>query len=322
MRYSGCALSRLGRQATVSAFASTILLAALPAFATDVVTDSAIPFRLAHDFAVIVPVIVNGSGPYDFLLDTGSSQTSVDSALSHELHLHPVPGGSVTTVTGSRPVEVARIESLAAGTMKFAETEVLVRNLHALRSLDRSLRGVLGQDALRQTDYLLDYRHRVLRFDEDGELLRSLDGERLALTPVGAHSGLQYGSTLVETSVRDGHRMLVLDSGSASLVLFEKDLPPGPAFATGDLRDDYGQLGEARIEKTRLCVGRSCQEAAAWSVAGRVFPGIDGLLPTWLFPSLYVCNSGGFAMFAPRRRRAAPDDMASLRAGSAPAGGR
>jgi len=322
MRYSGCALSRFSKPAMVAAGLSAVLLAGLPVFATDLVTDSSIAFRLAHGFAVIVPVTVNGRGPYEFLLDTGSSHTSVDTALADELHLHPAPGGTVTTVTGSRPVKVARIERLAAGTMKFAETEVLVRDLRALRTLDRSLRGVLGQDALRQTDYLVDYKHRLLQFDDDGELLRSLEGERLTLTPVGTGSRVQYGSTLVESSVRDAHRMLVLDSGSASLVLFEKSVPPGSAFAVGDVRDDYGQRGEARVEKVRLCIGRSCQDAAAWSVSGGVFPGIDGLLPTWLFSSLYVSNSGGFIMLAPRRRRPVPDDLASLKVGIAPAGGR
>ena len=300
-------------------------LAATPGFAAEDATQpdtAAVSFRLAHGFAVIVPVTVNGSGPYSFLLDTGSSQTSIDAELSDKLHLHPVPGGNVITITESRSVEVARIESLAVSTTRFAETEVLVRDLHALRALDRSLRGVLGQDALRQTDYLLDYQHRTVQFDEDGEVLRSADGERLLLTPVSSSSGAQYGSTLVATTVRDAHRMLVLDSGSASLVLFEKNVPPGSAFATGDVRDDYGRRGMARVEKVQLCIGRSCQQAAAWSVAGRVFPGIDGLLPTWLFPSLYVSNSGGFIMLAPHRRRAIPDDMASLKGGIAPAGGR
>ncbi len=326
MRYSGFRDSRSLLHFAGRTIASLGVLATLPGFAADLAArGDEVPFRLVHDFAVIVPVTVNGRGPYSFLLDTGSSRTSIDAALAGELHLAAAPGGSVITVTGSQPVEVAQVRSLAAGTITFAVTEVLVRDLRGLRDLDRSLHGVLGQDALRQTDYLLDYRHRVLRFDENGELLRSLDGERMTLTPVDAadaSSPAQYGSTLVESKVGDDRRKLVLDSGSASLVLFGQALPPGSAFVTGDVRDDYGRRGEARVEKVRLCIGRACQQVAAWSVAGSVFPGIDGLLPTWLFASVYVSNSSGFTMLAPRRRPPLPEDVASLKIGIASGGGR
>lgn len=300
----------------------------MPGFATAFQTSpgtAAVPFRLAHGFAVIVPVTIDGRGPYSFLLDTGSSNTSIDPALAADLQLHPENAGSVLTVVGRQPALVARAQSVSLGTVALTAVELLVRDLPGLRGIDRSLRGVLGQDALRRTDYLLDYRHRVLLFDGDGELLRSLEGERTPLMQLGGPEGAQFGSALVHTVVgeRSAGMNLVLDSGSASLVLFAQPSLQGSASIPGSVRDDYGQRGDARVLKVRLCIGRNCTEAAAWSVPRGVVPGLDGLLPTWLFPSLYVSNSGGFTVLSPRpkRRPVIEENLATLKNGAAPVNG-
>ena len=42
-------------------------------------------FRLARKHLVIVPVLVNGQGPYEFLLDTGSTTSVVEREARHRL---------------------------------------------------------------------------------------------------------------------------------------------------------------------------------------------------------------------------------------------
>ena len=44
-------------------------------------------FRVVANTMIVVPVTINGAGPFDFLLDTGSSDTVVDRRLAEELHL-------------------------------------------------------------------------------------------------------------------------------------------------------------------------------------------------------------------------------------------
>ena len=46
-----------------------------------------VPLRLVNRYQMIVSVKVNGSGPYDFLLDTGSKFTAVGRSLANELRL-------------------------------------------------------------------------------------------------------------------------------------------------------------------------------------------------------------------------------------------
>ena len=49
---------------------------------------------------IIVPVSINGSGPYDLLLDTGSGKTIIDQKLARELGL---PQAGESTVVGLWP---------------------------------------------------------------------------------------------------------------------------------------------------------------------------------------------------------------------------
>ncbi len=46
---------------------------------------------------IIIPVGINGSGPYDFLLDTGCAKTIVDQKLADQLGL---PRAGEKTVVG------------------------------------------------------------------------------------------------------------------------------------------------------------------------------------------------------------------------------
>src|SRR5260370_25888498 len=67
-------------------FAATILpvLHAEPHCPGNVVS---LRLRIVQRSQIVVPVTINHTGPYDFLVDTGAQVTSVDPALSSELHL-------------------------------------------------------------------------------------------------------------------------------------------------------------------------------------------------------------------------------------------
>src|ERR1700689_4454218 len=48
---------------------------------------ASLPFHLVQRSRIIVPVVINHTGPYDFLVDTGTGSTIVDRLLATELHL-------------------------------------------------------------------------------------------------------------------------------------------------------------------------------------------------------------------------------------------
>jgi predicted aspartyl protease len=144
-----------------------------------------VPARVTGPSLVIVPVMMNGRGPYDFLLDTGSTETMVDEKFSEEIGLSlsgrttivSIQGGEATMFTaeaGIVSVAGAQVNQLTIGVVK------------SLASVPVKVRGVLGEDFLRNFDLLLDYRHHFLQFDSNpGSLAEMLTGERVPVRLIG-----------------------------------------------------------------------------------------------------------------------------------------
>lgn len=121
---------------------------------------------LEHGDQVIalVPVTINGKGPYTFALDTGASQSLVDAAVAKELGVaksgdsHPVAG--ITEVTNVRTIKVA---SWSVGSVRLPPTSVVAANL-PFGNADHGVQGLLGSDMLSAFDIVtIDYEHEVLR---------------------------------------------------------------------------------------------------------------------------------------------------------------
>src|SRR5580692_9603373 len=88
-------------------------ISSLPAIASPAPTEVVVRFRMVKDYLIVVPVTINGSGPYDFVLDTGSNSTMLDQKLAEELAL---PRGSDTTslgVMGSTTLSSISADSLS-----------------------------------------------------------------------------------------------------------------------------------------------------------------------------------------------------------------
>jgi predicted aspartyl protease len=107
---------------------------------------------------VYVPMKVNGHGPYEFVPDTGSSNSSVDRSLVRRLglprtgQLHPVQG-----VTGSGMVPLVRVRHWTLGGLAMHGTSLSVVDLGI------GVAGLLGSDELcRFGNVVLDFRHSRL----------------------------------------------------------------------------------------------------------------------------------------------------------------
>lgn len=100
--------------------------------------------RLVQRSQIIIPVKINHTGPYDFLVDTGSQVTSVDPALAAELRLG-IEGttGFVGVGFRTRP-SFAHLSLLEAGSQAVGDTLVVVQSLERLQAADPNIRGILG----------------------------------------------------------------------------------------------------------------------------------------------------------------------------------
>jgi hypothetical protein len=302
------------------------LLGVVPASFADVPGPAVVPFHFVRGFAVVVPVTVNGSGPYDFMLDTGSTVTAVDRELARALALDVQEQGTVTTLVEHVPVSLAVACRISVGPITERSVEIMIRDLGGLRRIDPAIRGVLGQNALDHADFLLDYRHKLLEFDTDGELERSLAGRHVPLRREVLKDNPHFGNLAVQASISmDGIRAMdfLLDSGSASLVLFGGVLGNmgGGQSLVGDVA---GREQMVELHHAQLLIDGKSREVATQTVAFQAAgPRIGGLLPTGIFSRIYISNRGGFAMFEPKQKKPGPlDRMIASLPPQAPGGSR
>jgi predicted aspartyl protease len=126
---------------------------------------------LKHGKQVIalVPVTIDGHGPYTFALDTGASQSLVDSSVARQLQVkqssstHKVAG-----VTSVAKVATIRVRHWQVGKVQLPATTVVEANL-PFGNADGGVQGLLGSDMLSQFDVVtIDYAHGVLRLHHRG----------------------------------------------------------------------------------------------------------------------------------------------------------
>ena len=86
-------------------------------------------FRLVRRSQIIVPVKINHTGPYDFLVDTGAQVTTIDPALAAELHLTMEGTVRFVGVGFHTHPSFAHLDTLEAGSHAKANPLVVVHNL-------------------------------------------------------------------------------------------------------------------------------------------------------------------------------------------------
>jgi hypothetical protein len=111
-------------------------------------------------------VFVNGDGPFPFILDTGSTHSSIAAQLAQALGVPAVARTTVTSSLGQHVQPVVNLQSLQIGpatTINVLATEVADEEL----GNKRDVRGVLGQDVLGSLVYTLDFAARRVEWNPD-----------------------------------------------------------------------------------------------------------------------------------------------------------
>ena len=124
-------------------------------------------FQGAGDAAIVVPVRLNGRGPYDFVLDTGATLTCLDASLARELELSAARGvvGRAATLGSTGGVDVYRLDSLAIGDAAVKDLMVCALDLQHIRAAGLDVDGLVGLNVLKQYKVTFDFERRMLRLD-------------------------------------------------------------------------------------------------------------------------------------------------------------
>jgi predicted aspartyl protease len=109
---------------------------------------------------VVATVMVNGRGPFRFIVDTGANDSTISPRLAAALGLAPSTGRSlrVAGVTGTAIVPSVPIETLRAGALVIAHSQLPVISSPVMTGAD----GILGAAGLAQDSLLVDFRHNTV----------------------------------------------------------------------------------------------------------------------------------------------------------------
>jgi hypothetical protein len=265
--------------------------------------------RLVAGALLVIPVMVNGVGPYDFMVDTGSQLNVVDPLLASELNLKSQAYVGLVATTSIQKAPVGTLNSLQAGSHVIVHPIAAIQDLGMLQAADPSIRGVLGENFLDHFDLLIDYSHRLLCLDEGKVMEKDVRGQRTPFVLSKHPEGDVPFSDRLDISVNlsgVGTRSVVLqiDSGSDGAILFagNKDLESllRRARLQGETRGTFATLPPQDLKlgsRTLRNIPFVTPIRAAVSGSDREE---DGVLATVLFQRVYISHSNHFITFDPK----------------------
>ena len=127
-----------------------------------------VKFRLAGGAQplILVPVKVNGEGPFDFIFDTGAGTSLLSSDLAKQLGVKVVGSKEGQSAGGKVSVSLAKVESLGVGDAKLEDVDVGIVDLsHIGKTIGARIDGDLGYNFLKHFRLTIDYRNCGLRLD-------------------------------------------------------------------------------------------------------------------------------------------------------------
>lgn len=116
-----------------------------------------IRFRSDDQNRMTVPVLLSGSGPYQFLVDTAADRSAVSRAIAQKLNLQSASNAELHSLTGVSSVATARVPNIALTRVPAPEVEAAV-----LESANMGADGIVGSDLLSGQRVQFDFAKRVM----------------------------------------------------------------------------------------------------------------------------------------------------------------
>lgn len=151
-----------------------------------------------------IPVTIDGSGPYNFMIDTGSQATAVTHEINQDLQLESLGMATLVGMASRREVELVELDSLEVGNQ-------VIHNIHAplLYRNHVGADGIIGLDSLQDFRVMLDFRKQTITVED----VTSRSSRRGFEIVVRARSKL--GQLLITDAVVDGVRAtVIIDTGA------------------------------------------------------------------------------------------------------------
>ena len=230
-----------------------------------------VKFRLAGGAQplILLPVKVNGEGPFEFILDTGAGTSLLSSELGEKLRVKIAGSKQGQSAGGAVSVSLAKVSSLAVGAAKLEDMDVgLVDLSHIGQTIGAKIDGDLGYNFLKHFRITIDYRNNEMRLDDPKRF--ELAGASSAVTEVAMRLA-SPAKPLILVDVHANGRgpfQFAIDTGTSTTAItpeLAKQLgvagsPIGPATTGGaQVQVTAGvmasfQVGGARIDQMTVVV--------------------------------------------------------------------
>jgi hypothetical protein len=268
--------------------------------------------RLVQRSMIVVPVEINRTGPYDFMVDTGAQLTTVDPALASALHLKMQGTAGIIGVGHYTRPPLTQLDIVEAGSHAVEAVLAVVQDPGQIQATDPRVRGILGTDFLAHFNVLFDYTHSLLCLDEGKLMQANVKGARIALARVShPENDLPFTDRLIvpiNVSGIKGQLLMKLDSGSNAPMLYEAGKRSrGPLFIGAPLRTrgtDGIEREFAVLPPQDVQVGSHVLHQVPFVTPtdpGKNIPKVefDGLLPTILFQHVFISYADHYAVLDP-----------------------
>jgi hypothetical protein len=297
----------------VAASLATLALSALHAEPRCPGNVASSNLRRIQDDLIVVRVLINRTGPYDFLVDTGSQITTIDPVLASDLHLRIEGTAGVSGVATQSRSAFAFLDLIEVGSHSVPQSLAVIQGIAALKAADPRIRGILGENFLSHFDLLIDNRQQILCLDESRTLAQAVKGEHIPLEqPQGPRDDLPFTRPMIVsarlTTAGVAPVLLLLDSGSNVALLYTahprllrasvsrapvlKRVVDGVEQAFAVLPPQDILVGACPVRQVSFVIPMN-------GVGSGPSPREDGLLPTSAFERVFISYSKNYAALHP-----------------------
>lgn len=175
----------------------------------NIATDTEIVISTADRYErMTVPVTVEGQGPFQFMIDTGSQATVVSRGLSDRLQLEIIGNAIVVGMASREPVQLVELNGLEFAARVFDNISAPLLEANHIGA-----DGILGLDSLQDMRVMIDFRAETIAVDT----ARQLGGNRGYEIVVRARRKL--GRLIITDAVIDGVKTsVIIDTGAQSSI--------------------------------------------------------------------------------------------------------
>lgn len=164
--------------------------------------------RIQRNDRMTIPVHIEGQGPYEFMIDTGSQRSIIASSVATQLALKPSRQLRIVDLTGPKLVETVEADQIGIGSRSF---HALV--LPVMEDENIGADGVIGTDNLQEQRVLIDFARNRMTVGS----LRQLggnDGYEIVVT-----ARRKSGQLIITEATVDGVRAaVIIDTGAVTSI--------------------------------------------------------------------------------------------------------